>query len=679
MQRVVTARERQQALGLAALGIGRRRWPPPRWATPRSAGSSARSGWPRSAPRSCGGRPTSSQRQRWAAGARSGRRRRRPDGAAAGGGRRAVRRDRDRGVPARQPGPRPGPVRAAGGARHAGRGRACSPCRGGCGWCATCGEERRERIRERRARRDRRAPARLGAADPGADPAPVRPAARGAAGWPAARSASCGTWLYGPDRVRPAVRGRRRRRRGAGALAEAVAAAAAEVEDTYAVDGAAGAWSATPAGRAACARWSRPAGRRWSTRPSTPRSARSACTPRSSRTTVHVFVRDRGVGFDPDRRCPTTGTGWPTRCAAGWNATAGRSSCAAAAGEGTEVQLEMPRAVVAQAAKRPARRPAATRRETHDEPSRSGCSWSTTMRCSAPGCGPSWTAGVPDVTVVGEAGSVGEAVAGIRHLQPDVVLLDVHMPDGGGAEVLRQVRTELPDVVFLALSVSDAAEDVIAVIRAGRPRLRHQDDLRAGAGRRGAPGPGRRRGVLAAAGRFRARRVLRPPGRGAAGRPRAGPADPAGARRAAAAGPRLRLQGDRRASCSSRSRRSRRTCRACCARPSCPTATSCPAGPPTDDSSEVGAAGRLAQPADRAQQAADGPDRAVADVGDRVDRRRSPPRRCAARRAPRGVLRRPRPGVPQTAEHRWIRRASGRYRRSQESTRPPRQRGRERQ
>ncbi|RKT57671.1 response regulator [Saccharothrix australiensis] len=72
-----------------------------------------------------------------------------------------------------------------------------------------------------------------------------------------------------------------------------------------------------------------------------------------------------------------------------------------------------------------------------------------------------------EVDVIGEAGSVGEAVVGINHLKPDVVLLDVHMPDGGGAEVLRQVRTALPEVVFLALSVSDAAEDVIAVIRAG--------------------------------------------------------------------------------------------------------------------------------------------------------------------------------------------------------------------
>jgi DNA-binding NarL/FixJ family response regulator len=71
------------------------------------------------------------------------------------------------------------------------------------------------------------------------------------------------------------------------------------------------------------------------------------------------------------------------------------------------------------------------------------------------------------VTVVGEAGSVAEAVAGIAHLRPDVVLLDVHMPDGGGAEVLRRTKSDHPGVVFLALSVSDAAEDVIAVIRAG--------------------------------------------------------------------------------------------------------------------------------------------------------------------------------------------------------------------
>ncbi|MFO7192936.1 MULTISPECIES: response regulator transcription factor [Thermocrispum] len=71
------------------------------------------------------------------------------------------------------------------------------------------------------------------------------------------------------------------------------------------------------------------------------------------------------------------------------------------------------------------------------------------------------------VRVVGEAGSVREAVAGIARTKPQVVLLDVHMPDGGGSEVLRRIRPEYPDIKFLALSVSDAAEDVISVIRGG--------------------------------------------------------------------------------------------------------------------------------------------------------------------------------------------------------------------
>jgi DNA-binding NarL/FixJ family response regulator len=71
------------------------------------------------------------------------------------------------------------------------------------------------------------------------------------------------------------------------------------------------------------------------------------------------------------------------------------------------------------------------------------------------------------VEVVGQAGGVAEAVATIHASRPDVVLLDVHMPDGGGVEVIRRVCGESPDVRFLALSVSDAAEDVIAVIRAG--------------------------------------------------------------------------------------------------------------------------------------------------------------------------------------------------------------------
>jgi DNA-binding NarL/FixJ family response regulator len=71
------------------------------------------------------------------------------------------------------------------------------------------------------------------------------------------------------------------------------------------------------------------------------------------------------------------------------------------------------------------------------------------------------------VEIVGEAGSVAEAVPLIHDLDPDVVLLDVHLPDGGGEAVIAAVSQERPGVKFLALSVSDAAEDVIGVIRAG--------------------------------------------------------------------------------------------------------------------------------------------------------------------------------------------------------------------
>ncbi|GAB2915331.1 response regulator [Nonomuraea fastidiosa] len=71
------------------------------------------------------------------------------------------------------------------------------------------------------------------------------------------------------------------------------------------------------------------------------------------------------------------------------------------------------------------------------------------------------------IEVVGEAEDVESAVQAIAEHQPDVVLLDVHMPGGGGQEVLRRVLGSGSQVRFLALSVSDAAEDVIGVIRGG--------------------------------------------------------------------------------------------------------------------------------------------------------------------------------------------------------------------
>ena len=71
------------------------------------------------------------------------------------------------------------------------------------------------------------------------------------------------------------------------------------------------------------------------------------------------------------------------------------------------------------------------------------------------------------VDVVGEASDVDQAVSVILATRPDVVLLDVHLPGGGGQAVIRRVAPQAPDVRFLALSVSDAADDVIAIIRAG--------------------------------------------------------------------------------------------------------------------------------------------------------------------------------------------------------------------
>jgi DNA-binding NarL/FixJ family response regulator len=71
------------------------------------------------------------------------------------------------------------------------------------------------------------------------------------------------------------------------------------------------------------------------------------------------------------------------------------------------------------------------------------------------------------VDVLGDAATVEDAIRLVLEAKPDVVLLDVQMPGGGGVEVIRQVASRAPAQRFLALSVSDAAEDVIAIIRAG--------------------------------------------------------------------------------------------------------------------------------------------------------------------------------------------------------------------
>ena len=69
--------------------------------------------------------------------------------------------------------------------------------------------------------------------------------------------------------------------------------------------------------------------------------------------------------------------------------------------------------------------------------------------------------------IVGIASDVDEAITEIRRTRPDVVLIDVHMPGGGGLAVIGALTETNPEIKFLALSVSDAAEDVIAMIRAG--------------------------------------------------------------------------------------------------------------------------------------------------------------------------------------------------------------------
>ena len=71
------------------------------------------------------------------------------------------------------------------------------------------------------------------------------------------------------------------------------------------------------------------------------------------------------------------------------------------------------------------------------------------------------------VEVVGEADDVQPAISGIAQCEPDVVLLDVHLPGGGGHDVVSAITKSHPQVRFLALSASDAPEDVIAVIRSG--------------------------------------------------------------------------------------------------------------------------------------------------------------------------------------------------------------------
>ncbi len=72
-----------------------------------------------------------------------------------------------------------------------------------------------------------------------------------------------------------------------------------------------------------------------------------------------------------------------------------------------------------------------------------------------------------DLVIVGDASEVPSAIEMIRERQPDLVLVDVHMPTGGGRAVIEGVHATHPDIKFLAISASDAPEDVVATVRAG--------------------------------------------------------------------------------------------------------------------------------------------------------------------------------------------------------------------
>ena len=154
------------------------------------------------------------------------------------------------------------------------------------------------------------------------------------------------------------------------------------------------------------------------------------------------FVRDRGKGFDPaavpsDRRGLVDSVVGRMR-----RASAAARPSAAIPGEGTEISVRVPRDPIV-----------TTRVFLVDD----HALFRTGVRAEL----------ADRVDVVGEAADVDAAVARIPAARPDVVLVDVHLPDGGGARSCAACCAGSPEVRFLALSVSDAPEDVIAVIRAG--------------------------------------------------------------------------------------------------------------------------------------------------------------------------------------------------------------------
>ena len=204
---------------------------------------------------------------------------------------------------------------------------------------------------------------------------------------------------------------------------------------------------------------------------------------------VTAYVRDRGKGFDLDAVEPGR-VGVRESIIGRMARHGGRAQVHTAPDDGTEVVLEVGRTAGPGGAG--VRRP--------------GCSSSTTTSCSAPACGPSsatpwrWSARRPTSSRPCRASGPP-----IRRSSCSTCTC----PAAAGKAVLETLKPERPDLVFLALSVSDAAEDVIAVIRAGArgyvTKTISSDELAAAI----APRARRRRGLLPPAGGVRARRLLR--------------------------------------------------------------------------------------------------------------------------------------------------------------------------
>ena len=200
-----------------------------------------------------------------------------------------------------------------------------------------------------------------------------------------------------------------------------------------------------------------PPARPWSTPPSTPASPASTSTPRprprpSRSSSATAAPASTSTPWRPTATASATAssTGWTATAAAPRSVrrpvTAPRSACTCPC-----APHPSPRRVMTEPA-RPVRPVSVVIVDDH-------AMFRAGVRAELAG------AGAGEVDVVAEAADVAEAVAAIRAHQPEVVLLDVHLPGGGGVEVMRQAPS--PQARYLALSVSDAAEDVIGTIRGG--------------------------------------------------------------------------------------------------------------------------------------------------------------------------------------------------------------------